>query len=441
MVMKYENSKSVILTILILVSIVLTWNLWTYQPNFEMMENGNVVAEVTLKEKQELHKIIRPDLALFHSNGDHYGTTHAVDLDKIMGEIRKWSFYDVRNYTEEVEDIKELVHGNGNAELVFPAEVPIEIYRSVLKFEEKRIPAFNFNRIIINVENSEKEEGTVYFISADYQQVFVSHISPGLLNDFNRNFFKNTEQYQPYFAYEATEQRTVFIPDGHLEMIEYTYLPVVLNSEAFKEALFDPSFVQRGTVSGVEEYSDVSSKMTVNHDTNMLLYVNPTRETDYVDNAYDLLMRSIDFINGHGGWTDPYRYVEKDVKRKSVKFRLYSTDGYPVFNESGMSEIQEVWGRDEITKYVRPNIALELPLTTEMENVTLPSGSEVMGYLKSRKNFKPELLEQLVLGYEMKKDTGVNKLILLEPAWFYRYNQSWGQITKEDLGGLLHGLE
>ncbi|MDR7078774.1 regulatory protein YycH of two-component signal transduction system YycFG [Neobacillus niacini] len=440
--MKYENSKSAILIFLILVSIVLTWNLWTYQPNFDMMENYDYVAEVTLKEKQELQEIISPDLALFHHNGQHYGTTNAVDLDKMMDSLRKWSFYDITNYSDQVEDIKELVHGNGNAEIVFPADVPIEIYRSVLKFEEKRIPAFNFNRIVINVENSEKGNGTVYFISSDYQNVYRSHISPDLLNDFNRDFFKNAGQYQRYFAFEPTEQRTVFIPDGKLEMMEYTYLPVILNSEAFKEALFsDPSFVQRGTISNGEEYSDVSSKMTINNNTNMLHYVNPNVESNYVDNSYDLLMRSIDFINGHGGWTDPYRYVAIDVKRKSVKFRLYSVDGYPVFNESGMSEIQEVWGRDEITKYVRPNIALELPLTAEMVNVTLPSGSEALEYLKSRKSFKPELLEQLVLGYRMARNTDENKLILLEPAWFYRYNQSWGQITKEDLGGLLHGLE
>jgi regulatory protein YycH of two-component signal transduction system YycFG len=181
--------------------------------------------------------------------------------------------------------------------------------------------------------------------------------------------------------------------------------------------------------------------MTINYDTNMLLYVNPTRESNYVDNSYDLLMRSIDFINGHGGWTDPYRYVSMDEESKSVKFRVYTIDGYPVFNDTGMAEIQEVWGRNEITKYVRPNIALELPLTTEMVKVALPSGSEVLGYLKSRKNFKPELLEQLVLGYEMTKDTNEKKLILLEPAWFYRYNQTWGQITNDDLGGVLHGLE
>ncbi|MEC1521881.1 two-component system activity regulator YycH [Neobacillus niacini] len=440
--MKYENSKSAILTFLVLVSIVLTWNLWTYQPNFDIMKNNNYVEEVTLKEKLDLHQIISPDLVLFHRDDQHFGTTNAVDLDKIMSEIREWSIYDVKDYSENVRDIKELVHGNGNAELVFPADVPIEIYRSVLKFEEKKIPAFNFNRIVINVENSEKANGTVYFVSSDYQQVYISHISPSLLNDFNRNFFRNAEQYQPYFSFDASEQRKVFIPDGKLEMMEFTYLPVVLNSEAFKEALFsDPNFVQRGTVLGVEEFSDVSSKMTVNNDTNMLLYVNPTGGPNYVDNSYDLLKRSIDFINGHGGWTDPYRYVAKDEKRKSVKFRLYSIDGYPVFNESGMSEIEEVWGRDEITKYVRPNISLELPLTTEMVKVTLPSGTSALEFLKSRKNFKPELLEQLVLGYRMSKDTSENKLILLEPAWFYRYNQTWGQITKEDLGGLLRGLE
>jgi regulatory protein YycH of two-component signal transduction system YycFG len=440
--MKYENTKSVILTVLILVSIVLTWNLWTYQPNFEMKENGNYVAEVTLKEKRDLRDIISPDLALFHSNGQHFGTTDAGELDKIMDELRTWSFYDVKNYSDEVEDIKDLVHGNGNAEIIFPADVPIELYRSVLKFEEKRIPAFNFNRIIINVENSEKGNGTVYFISADYQQIYMSHISPGLLTEFNRSYFKNAEQYPRYFAFEASRERMIFIPDGKMEMMEYSYLPVVLNSEAFKEALFsDPSFVQKGLISQGEEYSDVSSKMTVNFDTNMLLYVNPTGQAKYVENSYDLLMRSIDFINGHGGWTDSYRYVAKDEKRKSVKFRLYSTDGYPVFNENGMSEIQEVWGRDEIIKYVRPNIALELPLTTEMVKVALPSGSEALEFLKSRKSFKPELLEQLVLGYRMARDTDENKLIHLEPAWFYSYNQTWGQITKEDLGGLLHGLE
>ena len=44
----------------------------------------------------------------------------------------------------------------------------------------------------------------------------------------------------------------------------------------------------------------------------------------------------------------------KDEYSRSVTFRLYSGDGYPVFNDRGISEIKEIWGRDEIIKYVAP---------------------------------------------------------------------------------------
>ncbi|MCL6573500.1 MAG: hypothetical protein K6T88_17750, partial [Bacillus sp. (in: Bacteria)] len=49
--MKYERLKSAILTLLVLGSILLTWALWTYQPNYDTMEDSNTVAEVALSEK------------------------------------------------------------------------------------------------------------------------------------------------------------------------------------------------------------------------------------------------------------------------------------------------------------------------------------------------------------------------------------------------------
>nr|WP_263324010.1 two-component system activity regulator YycH [Neobacillus sp. Marseille-Q6967] len=440
--MKYENIKSTILTLLILVSIILTWNLWTYQPNFDMLESGNTVAEVTVKEKKGLQTIIQPDQVLFHKGNQHFGTTNSEQLKVLMKELGTWSLYDVENYTENIGNLDELLHGDGVVEIIFPDEVPIEIYRNVLKFEEKNIPSFNFNQIFIHMKNSEKGNGTVYFVSSNHQQVYMSHVSPTSINEFNREFFANAENYPRYFSFKASNTRTIFIPDGPVEMMEYRYLPVVLNSDEFKDALFsDPSFVQRSPIAQGEEYTDDSSKMTVNYDTNMIVYVNPTVETNYVENSNELLTRSIDFINGHGGWTDPYRYAEMDEYSRTVTFRLYSMDGFPIFNERGLTEIQEIWGRDEINKYVRPNIALELPLTTEMKSVSIPSGREAMEFLQSRENFKPELLEHVVLGYRMERDPAEHKLILLEPGWFYRYNGIWGQITKEDLGGSLRGLE
>jgi regulatory protein YycH of two-component signal transduction system YycFG len=440
--MRYERIKSAILTLLVLVSILLTWTLWTYQPNYDTMEKSNTVAEVALSEKQDLQKIIRPDKVLFHVKDQHYGTNNVEELEKIIKELSQWTFFDVKKYTDEVENIKELIHGSGNTEIVFPGEIPIELYRSVLSIEGKKVPSFNFDRIIINVENSEKENGIVYFVSSENQQVYISHISSAKLSEFNRDFYKNAANYPSYFAFEATERRRIFLPERETEMMSYKYLPVTLNSEEFKEALFnDPRFVQKSIVPQGEEYTNDSSKMEVNDDSNILRYVNPTVEDNYLYSSFDLVKRSIDFVNEHGGWTDPYRFVSKNEFNRSVTFRLYSIDGYPVFNERGISEITEVWGRDEISKYIRPNIALELPLRTEMQKVLKPSGHEVLEFLQSKKNFKPELLEEIILGYRMEKDPVENQLILLEPTWFYLFDKTWGEITMEDLGGSKYGLE
>lgn len=442
--MRYENIKSAILTLLILVSIVLTWNLWTYQPNYETMENSKTVAEVTVSEKQEVQKIIKPDQALFHLKGGHYGTTDANQLDKLIRQLSMWTFFDVKDYSDKVGNIKQLTHGNGNAEIVFPGDLPIELYRSVLDFTEKKIPSFSFSRIIIHVESSNKENGIVYFVSSDYDQVFRCHISQANVNEFSRDFYKNAAAHYPqYFAFEATNKRTIFLPDAETEMKEYKYWPMPLKSDEFKKALFtDPSFVQKSDITNGEEYTNGFSKMTVNDNTNILLYVNPTQETNYGENAYDLVKRSIDFVNEHGGWTDPYRFVSKNEINHSVTFRLYSLEGYPVFNDQGTSEITEVWGRDEINKYVRPSIELGIPLTTEMQKVTRPSGHEALKLLKqNEENFKPELLDQMILGYQMERDSEEQRLILLEPTWFYRYDNVWRQIPMEELGGPRHGLE
>ena len=43
--MTYENIKTTILTFLVLLSGLLTWNIWTYQPNYESMENQKTVGD------------------------------------------------------------------------------------------------------------------------------------------------------------------------------------------------------------------------------------------------------------------------------------------------------------------------------------------------------------------------------------------------------------
>lgn len=440
--MTYENIKSVILTFLVIGSAFLTWNLWTYQPNFETMENAKYVQMVSIGEKREFKTIIKPDKMIFHYQNAHYGTVNTSELDEVIQEMSQWNIYNVKNYTNKVDDFKELVHGNGNVEILFPEKVPLELYKNVLSFEDKSVPKFNFDRIVINMDNLQKETGTIYFINYDKREIFSSYVSSTELNNFNRAFYKVSYKYPRYFSYEPRKDRILFLPEEETTMLMYKYYPDYLESEKFKEALFsDPTFVQKSPIDEGEEYTDGSSKMNIFHNENLLFYVNPIEESEFVGNSAEILQRGIDFINEHGGWTDPYRFAQIDEWNQQITFRMHTTDGYPVFNENGMSEIIEVLGRNEVTKYLRPNFSLDLPLRTEMVELSTPSGWQIVNFLEQQKDFQFGLLEDLTLGYKMGKDPKEPRLIVLEPAWFYRYNGMWEQVRIDYLGGGRNGLE
>lgn len=437
--MKYETVKSILLTLLVLFSIGLTWSLWTYQPNLDLLQSGKLVEEIKMGERKEEAKIIKPDRILYHTEGNHYGTSQVNEIDRLMKEMSGWVFFDVKNHTEQAGTFKQAVHGNGKVEIVYPHEASVEVFRNILNFEEKKLPAFQFDRIVIDMKSLQKDRGVVYFANTRNREIYISYISASLLSHFNRGFYERASQNPAYFGFEATEKRTIFLPEDETEMRAYKYLPKKLNSEEFKEALFtNPSLVQKSIVSTGEEYANDSSKMNIYTNKHLLVFINPG-EDGYLSGSTNLLRRSIDFINQHYGWTDPYRFVYLDEASQQVTFRLYSMDGFPIFNEDGLSEINQFWGKNEITRLTRPTFAMELPLETT--KVVRPSGREALEFLKSQKDFKPELLEDLVLGYRMDMDPASSSLITLEPAWFYLYNKKWSQISTDELGGMRHGLE
>jgi regulatory protein YycH of two-component signal transduction system YycFG len=438
--MTYENIKSLVLTLLVIISIFLTWNIWTFRPDYETMENTNYVQEVSIGEKREIKAIIKPERALFHYQNAHYATELTSELDKMTQEISTWNIFDVKNYTNKVEDFEGFVHGNGKVEILFPEKVPLDIYKNALNFENENIPNLMFDRIVIDMNDLQKETGTVYFVSYMDKKVYSSHVSSTSMNVFYRDFYKFSYKYTRYYPYEPRKNLILFLPEEKMVMMKYKYYPDYLDSEKFKEALFpDPSFVQKTYVDDGEEFTDGSSKMNNFFNEKLLFYVNPIGESDYLSSSSNTIQRGIDFINEHGGWTDPFRYAGIDDINQSITFRLYSSEGYPVFNETGMSKIVEVWGRNEIVRYQRPNFSLDLPLRTEMQEVEMPSGKNIVDYLEDQYDYNPELLQDLRLGYHMEKDPKDSRLIVLEPSWFYRYNGNWSRVQL--LRGGRDGLE
>ena len=208
----------------------------------------------------------------------------------------------------------------------------------------------------------------------------------------------------------------------------------------FKNALFsDPSDVRKSQLANLEEFTDGSSLMRVNKLTNYFSYINPAEESNLTDSPHELIRKSIDFINSHAGWTDQYHYFNINSDTSMVSYILYK-NGLPVFNDDGMTEITQYWGKDEIYKYLRPYFTLDVSLPWALK-VKLPNGYQVLDYIKNNPDIKPKMLQDFMIGYKLSKDPQTPQTVILEPSWYYLDSGSWIRLSIDEAGGTTGGLE
>jgi regulatory protein YycH of two-component signal transduction system YycFG len=431
--MRYETIKSVILTILALLSIVLTYNLWTYQPAYDTIDN-NYIHEISISEKRDISDVVRPTLLLFHKYGYHYGTVQPNVIEKFIQMMKKWDLYDWQNLSEELNSSEffSLVHGDQRIEIVFPDIVPFDVFNSVISIDDDSLSNSSFDRLIIEINESNKHEADVYFVNYEERHVIEAQLESPLSYPFLASTWEKAEDYTRYFDYDVQGIRKLFLPQDALKFSVIKYYTYVINPDKFKLALFsDPSFVTKDLLDQGDQYTDGTSMMNVDYQRSLITYVNPANNRvsfSMLKNG-DLLQQTIDFINDHGGWTDDYLYFGMSPAEQKVSFRLF-IDGFPVFNEEGMAEIMEFWGNNEIYKYVRPFYTLNLPLTAE--HITLPSGYEMLDQLVNRPDFELEYLEDVTIGYKMYRDPQTPKVLIFEPSWYYRYGGSWLRLTSDE---------
>jgi regulatory protein YycH of two-component signal transduction system YycFG len=443
--MKYETIKSIVLLILVVFSILLTWMLWTYQPNYDTLkESGNTVEEVSLGETKELSNIVRPERMFLHQGEKHYGTFDSFEIDQTMKELSLWEFNEFEDISELVKNIPSFIYDKNATELIFPDIVPLKVYQSALQLPSNDLPKSNFDRIVIDLEPETRERGVVYFISSNEHEVLRAYVSASYINEFKERYLVDVSVNEKYALYEPLNRESfTMLRKERVKVALYNYIYVKLSTEKLRDALFsDPNLVSKNFSSFGEEYTDTTTLMSVNYETNTVSYVKTEDvESGTITKANHLLEKSIDFINSHGGWTDNYRYVGMDESEQVILFRLYDLSGYPIFGDNGISEILQMWNASGINKYFRSNFMLGSRL--EATEITLPSGVSVLDELKKIEGFDLDFLKDLTIGYHMSKDTEIaqNSLIHLEPAWYYKYNDEWKMVPNSENGGIKHGLE
>lgn len=434
--MTYENVKSLVLTLLVFLSLFLTWRLWAFQPEYDLLDHNEVdyIENEPLSEVKVLSEVIYPEKFIFHYENmqtiaePNEVTTKELYLELLNSKIDQFRFHD---------QLKSLDFQN-SVEMILPAPLSYEVITNLFQLEDApSYPLKDIERMVLYA-NDETENTHLRFISTNENNE-VEVVTTLSYNNFVNHYLQKGREF-PQATYIAFNQKgsgteeKLYVPRDTVmrEQLTYTIYPLTVNT--FINILFsDPSSVKFfRQYDGEETYTDGNRMISLINNRNIMDYINPIYTDSGERSSRHIVISGYDYINGHGGWTDNYQLSDwtSNSLKEEVNF-LMVVEGMPVFLLDGEDVLTLSVSRtgSQISRYTRPLFELDNEPINANQQVVLQSGSEVIQEIQNRKSLLLPLLENITVGYEMKKQ---NAFVTLTPHWFMKYGGKWEKVFVEE---------
>ena len=158
--MKYiEPVKSVVLFLLVMLSVVLTFMIWTYTPDYKFIEQTEG-KEILIGPQKEMKDVIRPYKAIYRFDKEFTGTVSNSAMVDIMEAFQGWNILDLMPVDNNLkaDSVNEMIRTNNSMTVFFPGEIPYSAFNTIFQFSDKELPETTFNRMIIDWTNYGKSE-------------------------------------------------------------------------------------------------------------------------------------------------------------------------------------------------------------------------------------------------------------------------------------------
>lgn len=440
-----EQIKSILLTFLVLLSVTLTLLIWNYKPDYELIEETEI-EEVLVGAPKQLQDVVKPYRVLFRENDVFTGTVSNAVINDLYSNLTSMQVHDIDLINNNLSNAKmnEILRTNNRITLFFNEEIPLKVFSNILTFYEKDIPDAAFTKLLVDWSAlEEKNQLQLLFLNTEKRFLFRSYVDVENASQFLTQINQPANEYTPYSEVDRGSALSLYVAQGPIEATKYTYLIEELSPETFKNIVFtDPNIVvaQRKVKNeDTEKYTDDTSLMTVDTKNRILNYVYPLAESITPIPSSELLLDSFEYVNDHGGFTADFRFFSMNIDKHVTDYQLF-LQGYPVFSKMTSTRITTTWGENRLFRYRRPYYTIESESDIPNERTTqkLASGEEVVEYVRNLEDYPFNKVDEIVVGYYLTQNP---KSYILEPSWFAITNNSWRQITPEQLGGAMNGLE
>ncbi|WP_082232024.1 YycH family regulatory protein [Halobacillus massiliensis] len=443
--MKVETIKSIILVILIMFSLLLTVALWNFQPNYESLESDeSLIDETSIQgEVVDMSSLISPNNFIFHKNNQHFAFSNPENVWLQFNEVREWTLRDFIQI--ENSSVPEL--DSSMVEVTFPIEIPSQLMTELFTLEDKNqgVPPGEFNRMYFKFRENGGAE--VYFTSdrpsSSAYRAVISEENADRLRAASNDESQLTEQT----VFIKEEADPIYIPKGPVSVEKDLVQPKRIETTPLQNELFpNPSSVKNTSPSPSEQrLTDYYRRLEVLADGKRMEYVDLVPDESDMQStlsSYDVLDNSVEFINGHEGWTDTFRLTSFNPSPtdSTVQFNMFF-DHYPLLSSSDdIHKIELDFEGDTVQRYMRPLLDFESYYQSPNQSEQLTAGEDVISFLESSNQYSLRLIEDIQVGYRIEPQRQGYQVYELVPAWFVLENGRWKEITELTEGGDLNAM-
>lgn len=447
-----ERLKNVILAALVLLSLLLSWQLMTYRPQYDYLPQTQYAQLEGIAQKREWQELFRPHLLVFHLSPEEVrgAYPHTFVHDRVVERMKEWEVEPPQPV--EADELKEWValyrEGEG-LEILFWEDLPLSVLLGLFKQEgEEEAPSswatVSFRRLLLYQDPRYPDEISLLFIGANHE-VFKSRVV-------------NLSMRQLVQLMELGRNLVVLRPLGQGEETplfgsgQYVNAqPVTMAAETYRyrripihhmlSYLFiDPSLARR-----IEERGDTilylhgSRGIKVNRSYSIMNYFHPPLDQPSAVGGGEMVdtERAVQFVNQHKGWDREFLLsrVSRTPSEELTQLEFKEYRGaYPVFAHEHTPPLEKITidlKPDRVVGYSRS--LLERGELISQGEVLLPSGEELEAKLVEAE-VDLAAIRHIRLGYRLMLD---GLLLKYDPYWVIDFydQERWFINALEQIGG------
>lgn len=405
------------LVAMILLSLVLTWKIWTNSGNVDAGKNLNVNKLVQEKKPTE---VFLPTKLVYHKGNQNKYTNRESLIATLQKELRQVEFEPLEVVSQSSEDFFKKPKNNC-VEFTYPHSLQLSYYLTIFEIgiKNKLGDEIEFNRMLISFD-----EKKIYFVDIARHTVYqagiksnIDHMKAELESDrINYLIVSKDHEILPniYYLEEA------------IKLKKYSYILATQSYTTFSQAFFsDVNEVYSNDESkNISLSNSEGEKLTVGYQSGEVNFTGKIKEQPNLNPSLNNIFgNTFQYIEKIGSSYSNLRYF--DYENNQITYLNY-VEGFPVFGDQNKGKIQLT------------NVANNIHIVTNQETIQVPIPSEEEVELQNTESaieqlidrgIDPTKIQDIQIGYTWINNQETKQVVDLMPEWYVKYNNQWQSVA------------